>query len=121
VPFRSRSDPPRPRAHITARELTHFPGARGAPRDPVQPMRSSATPPEMGPLSGRKIVELAGIGPGPYCAMLLAELGADVVRVDRLGESNLGMPGKSAKFELMNRSRRSVAVDLKKREGVDAV
>ena len=75
----------------------------------------------MGPLSGRKIVELAGIGPGPYCAMLLAELGADVVRVDRLGESNLGMPGKTTKFELMNRSRRSVAVDLKKREGVEAV
>jgi len=66
-------------------------------------------------------VELAGIGPGPYCAMLLAELGADVVRVDRLGESNLGMPGKTTKFELMNRSRRSVAVDLKKREGVEAV
>jgi alpha-methylacyl-CoA racemase len=75
----------------------------------------------MGPLSGRKIVELAGIGPGPYCAMLLAELGADVVRVDRMGESNLGMPGKTTKFELMNRSRRSVAVDLKKREGVEAV
>src|ERR1044071_9744380 len=75
----------------------------------------------MGPLSGRKIVELAGIGPGPYCAMLLAELGADVVRVARLGESNLGMPGQTTKFELMNRSRRSVAVDLKKREGVDAV
>jgi len=75
----------------------------------------------MGPLTGRKIVELAGIGPGPYCAMLLAELGADVVRVDRMGEANLGMPGKSAKFELMNRSRRSVAVDLKKREGVEAV
>jgi len=74
----------------------------------------------MGPLSGRKIVELAGIGPGPYCAMLLAELGADVVRVDRIGESTLGMP-KSAKYDLMNRSRRSVAVDLKKREGVEAV
>jgi len=53
--------------------------------------------------------------------MLLAELGADVVRVDRMGEANLGMPGKSAKFELMNRSRRSIAVDLKKREGVEAV
>src|SRR5262245_62754010 len=74
----------------------------------------------MGPLSGRKIVELAGIGPGPYCAMLLAELGADVVRVDRTVDSGLGMP-KSTKFELMNRSRRSIAVDLKKPEGVDTV
>jgi alpha-methylacyl-CoA racemase len=74
----------------------------------------------MGPLAGRKIVELAGIGPGPYCAMLLAELGADVVRVDRLGESNLGLP-KSAKFDLMNRSRRSIAVDMKKPEGVETV
>ena len=74
----------------------------------------------MGPLTGRKIVELAGIGPGPYCAMLLAELGADVVRVDRIGESNLGLP-KSAKFDLMNRSRRSIAVDMKKPEGVETV
>jgi alpha-methylacyl-CoA racemase len=74
----------------------------------------------MGPLTGRKIVELAGIGPGPYCAMLLAELGADVVRVDRTVDSGLGMP-KATKFELMNRSRRSVAVDLKKREGVETV
>jgi alpha-methylacyl-CoA racemase len=74
----------------------------------------------MGPLTGRKIVELAGIGPGPYCAMLLAELGADVVRVDRIGESGLGMP-RPTKHELMNRSRRSIAVDLKKPEGVDTV
>jgi alpha-methylacyl-CoA racemase len=74
----------------------------------------------MGPLTGRKIIELAGIGPGPFCAMLLAELGADVVRIDRMTESNLGLP-KSAKYDLMNRSRRSVAVDLKKPEAVDAV
>jgi len=52
--------------------------------------------------------------------MLLAELGADVVRVDRIGESNLGLP-KSAKFDLMNRSRRSIAVDMKKPEGVETV
>ncbi len=37
----------------------------------------------MGPLQGMKVIELAGIGPGPYCAMLLADLGADVIRVDR--------------------------------------
>jgi alpha-methylacyl-CoA racemase len=74
----------------------------------------------MGPLTGTKIVELAGIGPGPYCAMLLAELGADVVRIDRAGDADVGIP-KPATFDLMNRSRRSVAVDLKTREGVEAV
>ncbi len=74
----------------------------------------------MGPLTGRKIVELAGIGPGPFCAMLLADMGADVVRVDRTADGNLGLP-KTMKFDLMNRSRRSIAVDLKKREGVETV
>jgi alpha-methylacyl-CoA racemase len=74
----------------------------------------------MGPLTGRKIVELAGIGPGPFCAMLLADMGADVIRVDRTADGNLGLP-KTMKFDLMNRSRRSIAVDLKKREGVETV
>src|SRR5262245_37499036 len=74
----------------------------------------------MGPLTGTKIVELQGIGPGPYCAMLLAELGADVVRVDRLTASGLGIP-KPAKYDLYNRSRRSIAVDLKHPEGVETV
>jgi alpha-methylacyl-CoA racemase len=74
----------------------------------------------MGPLSGRKIVELAGIGPGPYCAMLLAELGADVVRVDRTADAGLGL-AKPTSFDLMNRSRRSVAVDLKNPDGVETV
>ena len=45
----------------------------------------------MGPLSGVKVVELAGIGPGPFCAMLLADLGADVVRVDRMTQVDLGI------------------------------
>jgi alpha-methylacyl-CoA racemase len=74
----------------------------------------------MGPLTGRKIVELAGIGPGPYCAMLLAELGADVVRVDRTTDANLGI-AKPTRYDLYNRSRRSIAVDLKKPESVEAV
>ena len=74
----------------------------------------------MGPLTGTRIVEIAGIGPGPFCAMLLAELGAEVLRVDRTEAAGLGMP-KSARHDLMNRSRRSVAVDLKHRAGVDAV
>jgi alpha-methylacyl-CoA racemase len=60
-----------------------------------------------GPLSGLKIVEFAGIGPGPFCGMLLSDLGADVVRIDRIG----GRGG--AKTDITARGRRSVALDLK--------
>jgi alpha-methylacyl-CoA racemase len=74
----------------------------------------------MGPLTGTKIVELAGIGPGPFCAMLLADLGADVVRVDRTTDPGLGIK-KPVAFDLYNRSRRSIAVDLKNPEGVETV
>ncbi|WP_430438007.1 CaiB/BaiF CoA transferase family protein [Oceanibaculum nanhaiense] len=70
-----------------------------------------------GPLAGLRIVEFAGIGPAPFCAMLLADMGAEVVRLDRLEPSGLGIP-KPARFELMNRGRRSVAIDLKQPEGV---
>lgn len=70
----------------------------------------------MGPLAGYKVVELAGIGPGPMCGMLLAELGADVVTIDRVQASGLGV-GMPAKFNLLRRSRRSIAVDLKHPEG----
>ncbi|MCZ6840474.1 MAG: CaiB/BaiF CoA-transferase family protein [Alphaproteobacteria bacterium] len=73
-----------------------------------------------GPLVGLKVVELAGIGPGPFAAMLLADLGADVIRVDRQADSGLGVP-RGAEYDLMNRSRRSIAVDLKNPQGVDAV
>ncbi len=74
----------------------------------------------MGPLEGYKIVELAGIGPGPMCGMLLAELGAEVVTVDRLQDAGLGV-GLPNRFKLLRRSRRSIAVDLKKPEGVATV
>ena len=74
----------------------------------------------MGPLQGLKVIELAGIGPCPMCAMLLAELGADVVRVDRLSYSGLGI-GMAPEHNLLNRSRPSIAVDLKHPEGVEAV
>src|SRR5215831_2495335 len=60
-----------------------------------------------GPLTGLKIVEFAGIGPGPFCGMLLSDLGADVVRIDRMG----GRGG--AKSDITARGRRSVALDLK--------
>ncbi len=74
-----------------------------------------------GPLSGIRIVELAGIGPGPMCAMLLADLGADVIRVDRPTQVDLGVPRRSRHFDVLRRGRRSVAVDLKTAEGVETV
>ena len=74
----------------------------------------------MGPLEGIKVVELAGIGPGPMCAMLLADLGAEVVRIDRLEAVDLGLE-QDRQFNLLNRGRKSVSIDLKKAEGIDAV
>jgi alpha-methylacyl-CoA racemase len=73
----------------------------------------------MGPLNGLRVVELASIGPGPMCAMLLADLGAEVWRVDRLAPSGLGVPVAPA-FEVLSRSRRSVALDLKSDAGREA-
>lgn len=67
-----------------------------------------------GPLAGVRVVELAGIGPGPFAAMLLADLGADVVRVDRPAGPGLGIdPAR----DLTNRNKRSVLVDLKAEDG----
>ncbi|MBV1876746.1 MAG: CoA transferase [Pseudomonadales bacterium] len=74
----------------------------------------------MGPLSSLKIIEIAGIGPGPMCAMLLADLGAEVIRIDRVQAADLGMKRDPTKDVLM-RGRRSIAVDLKKPEGVELV
>ena len=74
----------------------------------------------MGPLHGLKVIELASIGPGPMCAMLLADLGADVVRVDRTEPSGLGVP-MARKHDVNGRNRRSVALDLKSPAGRDAV
>ncbi|MGV9941609.1 CaiB/BaiF CoA transferase family protein [Streptomyces sp. NPDC003401] len=71
-----------------------------------------------GPLDGVRVVELAGIGPGPFAAMLLADLGADVVRVDRPGPSPLG--GDPA-HDVTNRNKRSVLVDLKSPGGPETV
>jgi alpha-methylacyl-CoA racemase len=67
--------------------------------------------PAMGPLDGLRVVEIAGIGPAPFCGMLLADLGADVLRVDRIGGS--GALPTDARLELLNRGKRSAAVDLK--------
>ena len=76
----------------------------------------------MGPLHGCKVIELAGIGPGPMCGMLLAELGADVLTIDRIQPPGLGTSaGLPAKFQLLRRSRRSAAVDLKNPAGPSVV
>ena len=70
-----------------------------------------------GPLRGVKVVEIAGIGPGPHACMILADLGADVIRVDRPG----GNPLSAGEKDLLNRGRPSVALDLKRPEAVAAV
>src|SRR5215813_2660593 len=73
-----------------------------------------------GPLSGIRIVEIAGIGPGPFCATMLADLGADVIRVDRAERARAPrMPGPN--LDLLNRGRRNVGVDLKSPAGVEVV
>src|SRR6202050_86850 len=74
----------------------------------------------MGALSGYRIIELAGIGPGPMCAMLLSDMGADVLRIDRTADAALGI-AMETKYSLLNRGRRSVALDLKKPEAIEAV
>jgi alpha-methylacyl-CoA racemase len=79
-------------------------------------MPDTATTERSGPLVGLKVVELAGIGPAPFAAMLLADLGADIIRVDRRADPGLGVP-RGAEFDLMSRSRRSIAVDLKNPQG----
>ncbi|MER6979741.1 CaiB/BaiF CoA transferase family protein [Streptomyces carpinensis] len=71
----------------------------------------------MGPLAGVRVVELLGIGPGPFCGMILADLGADVVRVERPGPQDARATGS----DVLARGQRSVALDLKSAEGREAV
>ncbi len=74
----------------------------------------------MGPLQGTTVLEIAGIGPGPFCAMLLADMGADVIRVDRAGQVMGGDP-ESPPADVLNRGRRPIGLDLKNPEGVEAL
>ncbi|HSV83164.1 MAG TPA: CaiB/BaiF CoA-transferase family protein [Ramlibacter sp.] len=74
----------------------------------------------MGPLTGLKVVEIAGIGPAPFCAMLLSDLGAEVLRIDRVEPAEKGV-AIDPRLDLFNRGRRSIAVNLKSPEGVSAV
>ena len=69
----------------------------------------------MGPLKGLKVVEMTGLGPGPFCAMMLGDMGADVVRIDRIG----GHPSTlDARKNILDRSRRSVGINLKSTDGI---
>ena len=74
----------------------------------------------MGPLQGVKVVEIAGIGPGPFASMMLADMGADVIRVDRANRVRGGDPANPPK-DPMSRGRRSIAVDLKSADGIETV
>ena len=69
----------------------------------------------MGPLEGFRVIELAGIGPGPFCGMMLSDMGAEVIRIDRVGRA-----GRRPR-DVLARNRRSIAVDLKQPEGVELV
>jgi alpha-methylacyl-CoA racemase len=75
---------------------------------------ATGTKPGLGPLAGIRVVELAGIGPAPFCGMLFADLGADVVRVERPGSVN-------TKHDVLNRGKRPISVDLKHERGPAAV
>ena len=97
--------------------------------------RSSGEASGAGPLSGVKVIEIAGIGPGPFCAMLLADMGADVIRIDRssavrdefVGSSGHVKPNSAKPSsikpspDLLNRGRRSLGVNLKDPAGVEVV
>jgi alpha-methylacyl-CoA racemase len=74
-----------------------------------------------GPLTGIRVVEVGSIGPGPFCAMLLADLGAEVIRIDRVADAAPVGPSESHVHELVNRGRRSIKVDLKHPEGPTVV
>ena len=74
----------------------------------------------MGPLEGVRVIEIAGIGPGPFCCMMLADMGAEVLRVDRNDTVELGI-AMEPRFNVLNRGRRSVGVNLKTPQGVAVV
>ncbi|NEX59469.1 CaiB/BaiF CoA transferase family protein [Noviherbaspirillum galbum] len=71
-----------------------------------------------GPLAGLKVIEMAGIGPAPFCGMMLADMGADVIRVDRPEQASAAS-GERKRYDVLGRGRRSIAVDLKKAGSAD--
>ena len=70
----------------------------------------------MGPLKDLKIIEMAGIGPAPFCGMVLSDLGAEVIRIDRVTSA-----GSVSKQDANNRGKKSIAVDLKTTKGIEVV
>lgn len=87
------------------------------PPEPRSPEPADQRP--RGPLAGRTVIELAGLGPGPFACMLLADLGADVIRIDRPGGPSI--PSAAPEFDLINRGKQSVVLDLKRPGAVEAV
>ena len=73
----------------------------------------------MGPLHGIKVIEFEAIGPGPFCGMMLADMGADVIVIDRAGQADLGL-NRERWYDVMMRGRRSVTLDMKSRDGAQA-
>jgi alpha-methylacyl-CoA racemase len=73
-----------------------------------------------GPLSGYRIIEIAGIGPGPFAAMMLADMGAEVIRVERT-QSVRGPAPEDAHWDVLLRGRRNIAIDLKSPDGVETL
>lgn len=82
-------------------------------------MSAERSAPSRGPLAGRRVIELAGIGPAPFACMTLADMGADVIRVDRPSAQELGTAPPAG--DLLNRGKRSVVLDLKRPGGLEAV
>jgi alpha-methylacyl-CoA racemase len=74
-----------------------------------------------GPLSGFRIIEIAGIGPGPFCAMMLADMGAEVIRVDRAQSVRAGADTSKPGADILTRGRRSIGIDLKQPDGIEAL
>lgn len=110
------------RKRAAADERSAHPGGADPPTPSGGYPASAAPGPDSsgptGPLSGVRVVELAGIGPGPFASMTLADLGADVVRVDRPGGPALGIDPAA---DVTNRNKRSVVLDLKAERGPAAV
>jgi len=71
----------------------------------------------MGPLSGVKIIEVGGIGPGPFCGMMLSDMGAEIIRVERKGGLSLSDP----KYDLLTRNRKSISINLRDQQGVETL
>jgi alpha-methylacyl-CoA racemase len=73
-----------------------------------------------GPLAGVRIIEIAGIGPGPFAAMMLADMGAEVIRVERAAKV-AGDPPDEPHWDVLNRGRRNIAIDLKVADGAETL